>query len=119
MQPNRASGAWTGLPERPARTGGITERSAIRVWNVIRHADGAERAVRSGHPLPVGPSAPARQEQWHQNVGAAGPGCCGGCVRQETRDGRRRGEHVGSPGWPTTRTLGVPSCSAPSLPAAS
>lgn len=42
-----ASWAWTGPPKRPARTGGITERSAIRAWNVIRHADGAERAVRS------------------------------------------------------------------------
>jgi hypothetical protein len=54
--------------------------SAICAWDVIRYADGAERAVRSA-PSRYLPARPPR---------AAGPGGCGGCAAQEIWGVQRR-----------------------------
>ncbi len=69
-----ASGARTGPPDQPARTSGITERSAIRAWNVIRHADGAERSVRSApsavcRPIHSGPPGAPTPERRRRRAG--------------------------------------------------
>jgi hypothetical protein len=75
--------------------------SAIRAWDVIRYADGAERAVRSApsavcQPVRSGPPGRAAVvDAWRRK-----PGACSG--------GRTRGTRVG-----------MPSCFVPSLPAAS
>ena len=74
---------------------------AIRAWDVIRYADGAERAVRSAPSAicqPVRSGCRAGRLWWMRGAGNLGRAAAG--------------EHVGT-------RVGMLSCFVPSLPAAS